>query len=147
MNRYHNLRPATCSRDPAGSREQVAGRRYIKGFTLIEILIALAVIAIAVSALLIAITQSTSYASRVEEKIISHWVAMNAVRSIQLGIVTFESGNKTSKATTFLGQKWYWRAELSQALLPKQEKIIIFASNKANGKFLPVLEAYRNHNE
>ena len=122
-------------------------RYFMTGFTLIEILIALAVIAIAVTALLTAITHSTVYARRVQDKIISQWIAMDALHSIQLGLVNFESGNQASRATTLLGQKWFWRAEIIKSPFPYEQKIQIKMSQRSSGRFLTVLEGFRKIDE
>ena len=56
-----------------------------KAFTLIEVLLALAVIAIALTALLKVTSQDVSYARRLKDKTLSHWVAKQGVSMVQLG--------------------------------------------------------------
>ena len=57
------------------------------GFTLIEVLLALSVIAIALTALLKATAQNIQNTHRIKEKTISHWIAMQGVSMIQLDLV------------------------------------------------------------
>ncbi|WP_188883546.1 type II secretion system minor pseudopilin GspI, partial [Alicyclobacillus cellulosilyticus] len=82
------------------------------GFTLIEVLLALAVLAIALTALLKATSQDVNYTQRIKERTISHWVAMQGVSAIQLGLITIPAGQPITEVTSMLNQNWYWRAQL-----------------------------------
>lgn len=54
------------------------------GFTLLEVMIALAIISLVVAQLSSAIGQSHFALSRLEEKTLAHWVAMNKMTEIQI---------------------------------------------------------------
>lgn len=116
---------------------------HITGFTLIEVLLALSIIAIALTALLKASAQNVAHTFRIKEKTISHWVAMQGVNDIQLGLVVFPNGQTATKVTTMLGQRWYWRATLTSTLIKSTQQISITVSNKPEGPFLDELIAYR----
>ena len=55
-----------------------------KGFTLLEVLAALAIVAIALTALFSALTQGTKLTSRVEERMVGNWVASNTLTEIKI---------------------------------------------------------------
>ena len=113
------------------------------GFTLLEVLLALAVIAIALTALLKATAQNVSITQRIKEKSISHWVAMQGITAIQLGIVPIQSNQKITKLTTMLGQRWYWRAELTSTPIKSIQQINITLSTKQAGPFSDRLIAFK----
>lgn len=113
------------------------------GFTLIEVLLALSVIAIALTALLKSTAQSVNYTQRINEKSLSHWVAMQAVNAIQLGLIPINSGQESTHLTSFLGQNWYWRASLSSTSLKSMKKIAVTVSHDASGPFRDPLIAYQ----
>ena len=113
------------------------------GFTLIEVLLALAVIAIALTALLKATGQSVAHTQRIKEKSISHWVAMQGVTAIQLGLVTPALNQDITEVTTMLGQRWYWRAMLTATSIKSMQKISITVSDNEAGPFRDQLIAFR----
>ena len=113
------------------------------GFTLIEVLLALSVIAIALTALLKSTAQSVNYTQRIKEKSLSHWVAMQAVTAIQLGMIPMSSGQELTHQTSLLGDKWYWRATLSSTSLKSMKKISVTVSHEPIGPFRDPLIAYQ----
>jgi len=118
-------------------------RNNISGFTLIEVLIALTVIAIALTALLKVTGQNIKNTNRVQEKTISHWIAMQAVSMIQLNLLQLDRNKESTQATTMLDQKWYWRAKISSTPLKTMQQITIYTSAKQNGPFQEELRAFR----
>lgn len=114
-----------------------------KGFTLIEVLLALAIIAIALTAILKVTAQNIENTQRIKEKSISHWIAMQAVTMIQLGLITIEPSQEATQVTKMLHQKWYWRAKLSETPIKKMQQITITMSPKQAGPFHAELVAFR----
>lgn len=113
------------------------------GFTLIEVLIALAVIAVALTALLKAISQNVENTRRIKEKTISHWIAMQGVTMIQLNLLQVDQNQETTQDTTMLNEHWYWRAKVEATPKKNVQKIIIFVSTKKTGPFREELQAFR----
>lgn len=111
------------------------------GFTLIEVLIALAIIAIALTALLKATAQNITNTDRIKEKTVSHLIAMQAITLIQMNKIA--ASPQSTQTTSMLGEKWYWRIKISPTSLNKTQKITISMSQKQNGPFLDELIAFR----
>ena len=83
------------------------------GFTLIEVLIALMIIAIAMSAVIRSMNQSIRVTDRVKMAMASHWVAMNALSEIQLGMIKPPvDGSPIRGSAKMLGLTWPWSAAL-----------------------------------
>ena len=118
-------------------------KRTASGFTLIEVLLALAVIAIALTALLKATSQNTVFTNRIKDKSIGHWVAMQGVAAIQLGLVHLTANQESTQTTTMAGRTWYWRAIITPTSLKHMHKISIRVSSKKDGDFTDSLIAYR----
>lgn len=118
-------------------------KRASSGFTLIEILLALAIIAIALTALLKAIAQNVDNTHRIKEKTISHWVAMQGVAMVQLGLLKVTQGQETTQDTTMLGQHWFWRVQVSNTPQKNMQLITISVSTQKNGPFREELHAFR----
>lgn len=120
-------------------------QQKLKGFTLIEVLLAMAIIAIALTALLKATIQNVANTQRIKEKTISHWVAMQGVAMVQLDVVEVRTNQEITKLTTMLGQRWYWRAKLSRTPIKSLEEITITVSKNQAGPFQDPLIAFRYH--
>jgi general secretion pathway protein I len=118
-------------------------KRASSGFTLIEILLALAIIAIALTALLKAIAQNVDNTHRIKEKTISHWVAMQGVAMVQLGLLKVTQGQETTQDTTMLGQHWFWRVQVSNTPQKNMQLITLSVSTQKNGPFREELHAFR----
>lgn len=113
------------------------------GFTLIEVLLALSVIAIALTALLKAIAQNVENTRRIKEKTVSHWVAMQGVAMIQLNLLQINQSQETTQDTTMLNEHWYWRAKVSATEMEHIQKITILVSPDKAGPFREELQAFR----
>ena len=104
-----------------------------QGFTLIEILLALAVIAIALTALLKVTAQNIETTNRIKEKSISHWVAIQGLTMMQLNLV--QVTQNSTQATKMLGQSWYWRAAIKSTPVKGLKQVVISLSLKQAGPF------------
>ncbi len=113
------------------------------GFTLIEVLLALAVIAISLTALLKATSQNTFFTNRLKDKTIGHFVAMQGVAAIQLGLVQLTANQESTQTTQMAGRTWYWRVIISPTSLKHMQRINITVSPKKDGPFSDQLIAYR----
>lgn len=118
-------------------------KKNASGFTLIEVLLALAIIAIALTAILKITAQNIATTARIKEKTISHWVAMQGVNMIQLGLVQVTLSQEATQATTLLNQKWYWRAKVNKTPIKQIEQITISVSPIQSGPFREELTAFR----
>lgn len=113
------------------------------GFTLIEVLLALAVISIALTALLKSSAQNIVNTQRIKEKTISHWVAMQGVAMVQLGLLQVNTSQEVTQVTTMLGQRWYWRVRANSTPIKSMQQITITVSKNQAGPFGSPLVAFR----
>ncbi|MFC3907604.1 type II secretion system minor pseudopilin GspI [Legionella dresdenensis] len=118
-----------------------------RGFTLIEVLLALVIIAIALTALMKATTEDVALTQRLKEKTLSHWVAAQGVSMIQLGLLPMAANQEASQVTRIAGQRWYWRAKISTTALAHVDQITITVSKNETGPFIDPLIAYKFRHE
>ena len=84
-----------------------------RAFTLIEVLIALLIIAIALGAVVRATTQSVLATTHVRNTMGAHWVAMNVLSEMQTGLLPVpHAGDVVRGKTKMLRKIWHWRASL-----------------------------------
>ncbi len=77
----------------------------VRGFTLVEVLVALIVVALALAALMGAISSSARGSEYLRDKTIAQWIAMNRITEVRLNLQKFgEAGDKGE--ITFANRKW-----------------------------------------
>lgn len=86
-------------------------RTSYKGFTLIEVLVALIILAIALTAVMKATQDSIQGVTRVQNHLIAHLIAMNVIAKMQTGLLAKPLSGSPKKGTTrMLQQNWRWQA-------------------------------------
>lgn len=84
-----------------------------RGFTLLEVLIALAIVALSAGALLGAVTSSASNVIYLKEKTLAEWVALNRLTEIRIA-VDMPGGGRRKGSTTMAGMRWEWEEEVTE---------------------------------
>lgn len=88
-------------------------RQRLQGFTLLEVLIALAVLALAMGAVIKAASDYTSNQSYLRDRTLAMWVARNVLVEYQVKGEWLSVGER--KGTRDMGnQEWRWLARISQ---------------------------------
>ncbi len=87
-------------------------QRRQSGFTLLEVLVALAVLAIALASLVKGISSNAANEAYLRDKTLAQWVAMNVVAEQQLAEKWPDKGKKRG-SETMGGHEWFWRYEIS----------------------------------
>lgn len=85
-------------------------RRYShkhRGFTLIEVMVALTIIAISLSALLSTSGTQANSAGYLKQKTLAHWVAMNELTQLRVLQQLPDDGEKKGE-TKMAGFEWFW---------------------------------------
>lgn len=82
-----------------------------KGFTLLEVLIALAIVAMSVGALLGTVTSSASNVIYLKEKTLAEWVALNRLTEVRIDQQMPGEG-KRSGNSVMGGMRWEWQEEV-----------------------------------
>lgn len=85
------------------------------GFTLIEVLVALAIIAISLGAVLSTSGSQASSAAYLKEKTIAHWVALNEMTQVQIEKNIRETGSRDG-STKMAGVEWYWTRTITKTI-------------------------------
>ena len=82
-----------------------------RAFTLIEVLVALFVVALGMGALMATLTSAADTTSRLREKSFAEWVALNRISEVRLR-GTPPGVGKTSGDAEFAGETWRWTQEV-----------------------------------
>lgn len=92
------------------------------GFTLIEVLVAVAVIAIALGAILASMARFADNAGSLKERTFAVFVAHNRLAEIELEPVFPAIGNSDGEAEMG-GTKWHWDAEVLETPDPNLRRV------------------------
>ena len=98
--------------------------RLRRGFTLVEVLVALAVLAIALAAILRAMGQAIDATATLRERNIALWVAQNRLVEHRMRRDWPAADTKDGDAEIG-GVKWYWREQVSTTPEPRIRRIEI----------------------
>ncbi len=101
-----------------------------RGFTLVEILVALAIIAIALAAGMRALLQSTDTATALKSRTLALWVAQNALADAQIARPWPALGTVSGEQAQ-AGANFTWRATVSTTPNPAFRKIEIVVAEPA----------------
>ena len=111
-------------------------KRSQRGFTLLEVMVALAVLAITMSALVKGGAQSAANAAYLRDKSFAHWVGLNVVAELQLQ-GTWATGNSNGVAT-MAGHDWYWRSKVEETLDEDVRRLEVSVSNSREKESAPL---------
>lgn len=87
-------------------------RKKTAGFTLVEILVALAILSISLSGVLYVINQNTNNLLYLKNKTFAHWVAMNKVSEFRVNPALIQNSRRLSGRYTLAQREWEWTAQL-----------------------------------
>lgn len=100
--------------------------RNSRGFTLIEVLIALMIIAIALAAAVRGTNESIRVTRHVKNVTAAHFVGMNVISEIQANLLTLNKSNPALQGKTkLLGQEWEWSASSESTGDTDPKKIVV----------------------
>jgi general secretion pathway protein I len=88
-----------------------------RGFTLIEVLVALAIVAFGMAAVMGAINSSAKTISYLRDKTFANWVALNKIASVRISGQPPAKGNSNGDID-FGDRKWHWRMEVVATDVP-----------------------------
>lgn len=113
------------------------------GFTLLEVLVALAVLAIALGAIISAATQSINTVATLRDQTFASWVALNQVNERLLDPKPWpEEGFRTGSAE-LAHRAWRWEARFSKTDDPDLRRLDLTVRAGENGPELSKLIAFK----
>ena len=95
-----------------------------RGFTLIEVLAALIIVAIGMLAVIKGVNETVRNAAYLRDKTLAHWIAMNRLAELRLAGRVPEVA-KTDGDLEFAGQKWRWKMSVTQTQVKSMRRIDI----------------------
>jgi general secretion pathway protein I len=97
-------------------------RSSAAGFTLLEVLAALVIISLGMLAVIEAIGQTASNSTRMRDRTLAHWVAMNRLTAARLE-PRAPKVDKTSDEVEMAGRRWRWTMEVTETPVQSMRRI------------------------
>ncbi|HEY4749006.1 MAG TPA: type II secretion system minor pseudopilin GspI, partial [Steroidobacteraceae bacterium] len=96
----------------------------LRGFTLIEVLVALAIVTVGMAAVLGTLSSSADTLAYLRDRSFAQWVGLNQIATLRLSGQQTATGNSDGD-TDFGGRKWHWRQEVVATQIPGVVRIDI----------------------
>ena len=114
--------------------------RAFLGFTLVEVMVALAVVAVALPALLVTLSQQLDGLRYLEDRTHAQWVAANRLAELRL-VVGAKGSLQTARVSgteEMAGRSWYWWSEGVETEVPGFFRYEIVVSDQEDGEASPL---------
>ena len=111
-----------------------------RGFTLVEVMVALAVVAIAVPALLVALYQQIDNTGYLRDRTLAQMVASNKLAEMRL-VIAATRDLKKEKADgnlEFADREWFWRSEIEPTEVARFFRLEVQVTDKEDEKAEPL---------
>ncbi|HXQ30424.1 MAG TPA: type II secretion system minor pseudopilin GspI [Steroidobacteraceae bacterium] len=93
-----------------------------RGFTLIEVLVSLAVAAMGLAAVLSVVTNAARNSAYLHDKTLASWIALNQLTQTRLA-TTLPSVDQTSGDVDYANDKWKWQQTVTQTEVPGMRRV------------------------
>lgn len=98
-----------------------------RGFTLLEVLIALIVLAVSLAAIAGEMLQMLNAATSMRERTYASWIAHNKIAELRLANVVPDT-TTTSGEINYANQEWAWRAVITETGVPNLFRVDVTIS-------------------
>lgn len=95
------------------------------GFTLIEVLAALVIVALGMLGVIEAVTQNARNGSYLRDKTLAHWIAMNVITERRLQPSPPDIA-ETSDEIEYAGARWRWTLRVSETPVESMRRMDVF---------------------
>lgn len=85
----------------------------MRGFTLLEVLVALVIVALGMSALLETLNQSARNVMALRDKTVAEWIAMNQIALARLSLTAPGTGRTQGDVQNCGNGNWHWQQQIS----------------------------------
>jgi general secretion pathway protein I len=109
-----------------GSRTPMNGSHTrAAGFTLVEVLVALMVVAIGLSALMVAVSGTARTSGFLRDKTLAQWIATNRLAEVRLNSNNKFATNTDTAEVDFAGRKWHYDTKYFETSIASMKRVIV----------------------
>lgn len=112
-----------------------------RGFTLVEVLVALMIVAIGLAALMTSISGAANASGYLRDKALAQWIAMNRIVEVRLRLGKI--GENTDKGSIdYAHRQWHYDTRYYDTSIPTMRRIVVRVwAGQPNAKGNPLVES------
>jgi general secretion pathway protein I len=115
--------------------------RESRGFTLIEVLVALVVVALGLTALMVAVNGTARTSGMLRDKSLAQWIALNRLSEVRLNVTKFGQNTDTGELE-FGGRKWHYDTRYFDTSMASMKRVVVRVyQGDAKAKGNPIAQA------
>ena len=99
-------------------------RRAAGGFTLVEVLVALMVVAIGLAALMVAVSGTARTSGFLRDKTLAQWMALNRLTEVRLNLTKFGKNTDTGELN-FANRTWHYDTRYFDTSIPTMKRVVV----------------------
>ena len=103
-----------------------------KGFTLIEVMVALVVLSVGLGALMVASSENLRTYQKIQDRMVENWVSIQAVHLLELKMVPLILTQPYYAVTTINHRRCYWKMEALPTKITSLYRIEISSKMREN---------------
>ncbi len=108
-----------------------------RGFTLVEVLVALAIVSVSLLAVFMAIGETINNATYLLDRSFAGWIADNRITEVRLSGV-YPSVEQTEGDVEYAGRNWHWVQKVSQTPVDGMRRIDVTVRRETDAEGAPL---------
>jgi general secretion pathway protein I len=98
--------------------------RRTRGFTLVEVLVALVVVALGLTALMVAVNGTARTSGFLRDKSLAQWIALNRLSEVRLNVTKFGQNTDTGELD-FGSRKWHYDTRYFDTSIASMKRVVV----------------------
>ncbi|MDP8985935.1 MAG: type II secretion system minor pseudopilin GspI [Pseudomonadota bacterium] len=124
------------------SRGGRARRGDAAGFTLVEVLVALMVVAMGLAALMVAVSSTARTSGYLRDKTLAQWIALNRLSEVRLNLSSKFGQNTDTGELNFAGRRWHYDTRYFNTSYASMRHVVVRVyAGDAKTKGSPLVES------
>jgi general secretion pathway protein I len=95
-----------------------------RGFTLVEVLVALMIVALGLTALMVAVNGTARTSGFLRDKTLAQWIALNRLSEVRLNVVKFGQNTDTGELD-FGNRKWHYDTRYFDTSIASMKRVVV----------------------
>jgi general secretion pathway protein I len=97
----------------------------LRGFTLVEVLVALVIVALGMGAALAALSSAADNTARLRDRGFAQWIGFNQISTTRLALQMPGEGTTSGDIKDYANARWHWQQEIQQLDTPGIYRITV----------------------
>jgi general secretion pathway protein I len=99
-------------------------RSAARGFTLVEVLVALMIVAMGLAALMVAVSGTARTSGYLRDKTLAQWIALNRLSEVRLNLIKFGQNTDTGELD-FASRTWHYDTRYFDTSFPSMKRVVV----------------------